>query len=138
MLVLHTTIAIAACVLLIIRFKIDPVISLVVASLYLGLAGGVGFPATVEAITKGFGNIMTSVGLLIGFGVLIGALLHTTGAFTKMVTALLRLFGPQRIPFGLALALGTIFPSIYVDVQVCSPPRWPDRQRGTWDAMGSA
>lgn len=118
MLVLHTTIAIAACVLLIIRFKIDPVISLVVASLYLGLAGGVGFPGTVEAITKGFGNIMTSVGLLIGFGVLIGALLHTTGAFTKMVTALLRLFGPQRIPFGLALALGTIFPSIYVDVQV--------------------
>ena len=96
MLVLHTTIAIAACVLLIIRFKIDPVISLVVASLYLGLAGGVGFPATVEAITKGFGNIMTSVGLLIGFGVLIGALLHTTGAFTKMVTALLRCDTPRQ------------------------------------------
>ncbi|ROR53139.1 H+/gluconate symporter-like permease [Luteococcus japonicus] len=118
MLVMHTVIAIAAVVLLIIKFKIDPVISLVVGSIYLGLAGGVGFPGTVEAITKGFGSIMASVGLLIGFGVLIGALLHTTGAFTKMVRVLLRIFGPTRIPYGLALALATVFPSIYVDVQV--------------------
>lgn len=118
MLVLHTVIAILAVVLLIIWAKIDPVISLVIGSIYLGLAGGVGLPGTVEAITKGFGSIMTSVGLLIGFGVLIGALLHTTGAFTKMVRALLKLFGPTRIPYGLALALATIFPSIYVDVQV--------------------
>ena len=99
------------------------------ASVAINYAGN-----TAKAITKGFGNIMTSVGLLIGFGVLIGALLHTTGAFTKMVTALLRLFGPQRIPFGLALALGTIFPSIYVDVQVCSPPRL----RGTtWSTVSA-
>lgn len=118
MLVLHTVIAIAAVVILIIKFKIDPVISLIVGSIYLGLAGGVGFPGTVEAITKGFGSIMSSVGLLIGFGVLIGALLHTTGAFTKMVRALLKVFGPTRIPYGLALALATVFPSIYVDVQV--------------------
>ncbi|MEL4504495.1 SLC13 family permease [Luteococcus sp. H138] len=118
MLVLHTVIAIAAVVILIIKFKIDPVISLIVGSIYLGLAGGVGFPGTVEAITKGFGSIMSSVGLLIGFGVLIGSLLHTTGAFTKMVRALLKVFGPTRIPYGLALALATVFPSIYVDVQV--------------------
>ena len=118
MLVLHTVIAIVAVVLLIIKFKLDPVIALVIGSLYLGLAGGVGFPGTIEAITKGFGNIMTSVGLLIGFGVLIGSLLHTTGAFTKMVRALLGIFGPSRIPYGLSLALATIFPSIYVDVQV--------------------
>ncbi|WP_420175218.1 GntP family permease [Luteococcus sp. OSA5] len=115
---LHTAIAIVAVVLLIIKFKIDPVISLVIGSVYLGLAGGVGFPGTVEAITDGFGNIMSSVGLLIGFGVLIGSLLHTTGAFTKMVRLLLRAFGPTRIPYGLALALATILPSIYVDVQV--------------------
>ncbi|MEL4358029.1 MULTISPECIES: GntP family permease [unclassified Luteococcus] len=118
MLVLHTVIAIAAVVVLIIKFKIDPVISLVIGSIYLGLAGGVGFPGTIEAITKGFGSIMSSVGLLIGFGVLIGSLLHTTGAFTKLVRSLLRIFGPKRIPYGLALALATILPSIYVDVQV--------------------
>ncbi|MDN6286492.1 MAG: GntP family permease, partial [Corynebacterium casei] len=60
----HTLIAIVVVVLLIIRFKVDPVISLVLGSLYLGLATGVGLGGTIEAITVGFGEIMIEVGLL--------------------------------------------------------------------------
>src|SRR5918995_332265 len=88
MVVLHTAIAIAVIVLLIIKIKVDPVISLIIGSLYLGLATGVGFTATLTAIATGFGEIMGEVGLLIGFGVLIGAMLHAIGAFRKMVTML--------------------------------------------------
>ena len=72
-------------VVLIIKVKVDPVISLIIACLYLGLAAGVGFPDTVGAITGGFGEIMGEVGLLIGFGVLIGSLLHSLGTFRKLV-----------------------------------------------------
>ncbi|WP_229053205.1 GntP family permease [Aeromicrobium sp. Leaf350] len=116
--VLHTAIAIVLAIALIIAVKVDPVISLLVASLYLGLASGVGFADTVEAITTGFGSIMAEVGLLIGFGVAIGALLHSLGAFRKLVHALLRAVGPRKLPYALAAALSTVFPSIYVDVQV--------------------
>lgn len=118
MVALHTTIAIVVIILLIIKAKVDPIISLIIGCLYLGLAGGVGFQKTIGAITDGFGDIMAKIGLLIGFGVLIGSLLHTTGTFTRLVHALLRVFGPTRIPYGLTVALSTIFPSIYVDVQV--------------------
>ena len=118
MVALHTTIAIVVVVALIIRFKVDPVISLIVGCLYLGLAGGVGFEGTLKAITEGFGDIMTKIGLLIGFGVLIGALLHAVGAFKTMVEALVRVVPPTKLPYALALALATVFPSIYVDVQV--------------------
>ena len=116
--VVHTGIAIALVVGLIIWVKVDPVISLVVASLYLGLAAGVGFEGTVTAITEGFGSIMVEVGLLIGFGVLIGALLHSLGTFRKLVRVLLQAVGAKRLPYALSGALATIFPSIYVDVQV--------------------
>jgi GntP family gluconate:H+ symporter len=116
--VLHTAIAIVLVIVLIIRLKVDPVISLVIASLYLGLAAGVGFAGTIEAITLGFGEIMAEVGLLIGFGVLIGALLHGTGAFRKLVTVLVRRVGGTRLPYALTLLLSTLMPSIYVDVQV--------------------
>lgn len=118
MIALHTAIAIILIVGLIIRFKVDPVISLIIGSLYLGIASGVGLVETVEAITGGFGEIMAKVGLLIGFGVLIGALLHRMGTFRKLVRALLRVFGARRIPYAMAAAMATIFPSIYVDVQV--------------------
>lgn len=118
MVALHTAVAIVLVIALIIRFKVDPVISLVVASLYLGLASGVGFAGTAEAITFGFGEIMTEVGLLIGFGVLIGALLHGTGAFRKLVVALVSRVGGDRLPYALTVLLSTLMPSIYVDVQV--------------------
>ncbi len=118
MIALHTSIAIVAVILLIIRVKVDPIIALMFGSLYLGLASGVGFAETVSAITGGFGDIMAKIGLLIGFGVLMGALLHRMGAFRVMVEALVRVVPANRLPYALALALTTIAPSIYVDVQV--------------------
>lgn len=118
MIVLHTAIAIVLVVLLIIRFKVDPVISLVIASLYLGLATGVGPVGTITAITTGFGEIMTKVGLLIGFGVLIGSLLHACGVFGLLVNALVKFVGGRRLPYAMTSTMSLIFPSIYVDVQV--------------------
>lgn len=118
MIALHTTIAIVAIILMIIKAKIDPIVALVLGCFYLGLASGIGFDKAVEAITSGFGDIMAKIGLLIGFGVLMGALLHRMGAFRVMVEALVRVVPANRLPYALALALTTIAPSIYVDVQV--------------------
>ena len=118
MVALHTAIAIVLAIGLIIRFKVDPVISLLLASLYLGLASGVGFAGTIEAITMGFGEIMAEVGLLIGFGVLIGAFLHSAGAFHRLLDVLVRMVGATRLPYALSILHSTILPSIYVDVQV--------------------
>jgi gluconate:H+ symporter, GntP family len=115
---LHTAIAIVIAVGLIIWLKVDPVISLLIASLYLGLASGVGFTGTIEAIATGFGEIMAEVGLLIGFGVLIGAFLHAAGAFHRLLDVFVRVIGATRLPYALSLLHSTILPSIYVDVQV--------------------
>ena len=118
MIAVHTLIAILVIVVLIIRLKVDPVISLVLGCLYLGIASGVGLAGTVEAITTGFGEIMIEVGLLIGFGVLIGSQLHASGAFTRLVTVLVRTVGAHRLPYSMAALLSVVMPSIYVDVQV--------------------
>ena len=108
--VLHAAIAIGLAILLIIRFKVDPVISLVISSVYLGLAGGVGLEGTVTEITGGFGEIMAEVGLLIGFGVLIGSLLQATGTFRRLVDIIAARVG-GRLPYAMAAALSTIFPA---------------------------
>ncbi|WP_193614492.1 GntP family permease [Nocardioides lijunqiniae] len=115
--IVHSAIAILAAIVLIIALKIDPVISLLLACVYLGLATGQGGEGTVTAITGGFGEIMAEVGLLIGFGVLIGALLHAMGTFRDLVEILARRVG-RKLPYAMAGTLAAIFPSIYVDVQV--------------------
>src|SRR3712207_609363 len=117
LIVLHTAIAIIAVVLLIIVGKVDPVISLVIGTLYLGVAAGLGFADTIGTLVRGFGDIMAEVGLLIGFGVLMGSLLTAMGALQKLVELLLRILGP-RLPYAFSAALSSIFPAIYVDVQL--------------------
>jgi gluconate:H+ symporter, GntP family len=118
LIVLHTALAIIVIVLLIVVAKVDPVISLVIGTLYLGVAAGLGFEDTIGTFVQGFGDIMAEVGLLIGFGVLMGTLLTAMGALQKLVELLLRILGPRRLPYAFSAALATIFPAIYVDVQL--------------------
>ncbi|MBR7671566.1 gluconate permease, partial [Streptomyces daliensis] len=112
----HTAIAIAGVVLLILRAKVNPALALVLGAVYLGLAGGLGPERTVATISKGFGDLMAEVGLLIVFGVLLGTLLSSLGAIEKLVAVLLRLLGPKRLPYSFAVTMGTVLQSIFADV----------------------
>jgi H+/gluconate symporter-like permease len=114
--IVNTAVAILAVVVLIVRFKFNPVVSLVVGSAYLGLATGLGVDKTVESITTGFGEIMAEVGLLIAFGVLMGAILQQTGAIQRLVETLLKVFGAKRMPYAMSLTIATFLQSIFLDV----------------------
>lgn len=113
---INTAVAVMAAVLLIVRFRVNPVIALTLASVYLGLAVGLGVEKTVETITTGFGEIMVEVGLLIAFGVLMGSILNQSGAIRRLVEHLLNTFGPKRLPYTMGLAIGTVLQSIFLDV----------------------
>lgn len=114
--IVHLVIAVVAIVVLIAWAKLNPVISLIIGALYLGVAGGLGFADTVAAVNQGFGDLMMEVGLIIGFGVMIGTALSVTGTMQRVVDALLKVVGPSRSPYVLGLASGILFPSIYFDV----------------------
>ena len=113
---IHTGVTIVGIVAMVVWARINPVIALVVGALYLGLASGLGFEDTPTAVTEGFGALMAEVGLIIGFGVLIGSLLSATGTLHRVVHLLLRLVGAKRSTYALGLASGIVFPSIYFDV----------------------
>ncbi|WP_233159600.1 GntP family permease [Pseudonocardia sp. MH-G8] len=113
---INTGVAVLAVVLLIVRFKLNPVVALVLGSAYLGLSTGLGVDGTVEAFTGGFGDIMAEVGLLIAFGVLTGAILQEIGAIERLVAMLLRVFGPKRMPYAMSVTIATALQSIYLDV----------------------
>ncbi|NLU67153.1 SLC13 family permease [Streptomyces sp. HNM0574] len=113
---LHTAGAIVGVVVLILRAKVNPALALVLGSVYLGLATGLGAERTVDTITRGFGDLMAEVGLLIVFGVLLGSLLSALGAIEKLVATLLRLLGPKRLPYSFAVTVGTVLQSIFADV----------------------
>ncbi|WP_136069169.1 GntP family permease [Modicisalibacter radicis] len=88
--VLHLAVAIVLILLLILYARLNPAISLIIGSLYLGLTMGLGMTGTVDAISEGFGNIMAGIGLPIGFGVIIGQLMSDSGAAHKIAHTLVK------------------------------------------------
>jgi H+/gluconate symporter-like permease len=118
LILLNTAFAILAAVLMIIRFRVDPVIALLLSASYLGMTSGLGVDGTIEALTQGFGDLMAEIGLLIAFGVLAGSLLQRSGAIERLIEALLGRIGPKRIPYALSLSVATVLQSIFLDVLV--------------------
>ncbi|ASV67850.1 GntP family permease [Cytobacillus sp. FSL W7-1323] len=78
------------------KFKIHPFMSLLIGALFVGFASGMPFDLIVESINSGFGGVMTSIGLVIVFGTIIGVILEKAGAAYRMAEVVLRIVGPKR------------------------------------------
>ncbi|KQY97581.1 gluconate permease [Microbacterium sp. Root53] len=109
---------IVAVVFAIVRFRINPVIALALGAAAIGLLTGLGPADTVATMTRGFGDVMMEAGLLIAWGVLIGAMLNEMGAITRLVDGLLRTFGRRGVPYALGLSFATYLQTIFIDVMI--------------------
>lgn len=50
----------------------------------------------LQSITSGFGNTLSSIGIIIGFGVMLGAIFEETGAAKRMALCFLKVFGKNK------------------------------------------
>lgn len=116
LLLVTTAVAIVGIVLLITWLEAPPVFALLLGTLFLGVTTDVGFAGTSEAVTSGFADVLGEIGVLITFGVIMGALLTVTDTMQRLVGAMLRVFGERSIPYVVAVALSSLFTSIYSDV----------------------
>lgn len=89
-------IGILLLIVLILKTKIHVFPSLIIAAAATGLIGGMNQEDVVEAITRGFGTTLGNIGIVIGFGVMMGKLLELSGATRVMARSFLKLFGKGR------------------------------------------
>ncbi|WP_099203642.1 GntP family permease [Miniphocaeibacter massiliensis] len=101
--VLALVIGIIILVFLIIKTKIHTFLALILAALFIGIAGGVPSAKVIESITGGFGSTLGSIGIIIGFGIMMGQIFETSGAATRMAYTFIRLFGKEREEAALAV-----------------------------------
>ena len=85
------------------KWKIHPFIVMTVIALLVGLIWGTVYPESeltpakvVSSVKSGFGDIMTSIGIVILCGTIIGTILEKTGAALTMANAILKLVGKKR------------------------------------------
>lgn len=116
MLVLHLVIALVITLFLVIRFKLSPVFGLILGALYYGIATGTGALKTASLIGEGFGATMRGIGLVVGFGVIIGQLLADSGAVNSIVRTMLRIFPQKRSPEALCATSLVVSTPVFFDV----------------------
>lgn len=87
---------------LILYTRIHAFPALIIAAITTGVVGGMQFGAVMASVTKGFGGTLGSIGIIIGFGIMMGALFEQSGAAKRMAQVFLRLFGKGREEIALA------------------------------------
>lgn len=107
MLMILFILALAILFLLILKFKIEPFIALLITSFGLALAVRIPISEASSIIADGFGSTLAGVGILIGLGIVFGQFLAKAGAVEKIAEGILSLTGSKKSPAGLALT-GTI------------------------------
>jgi len=107
--------AIAFIILATVRFKMHPVLSLTIAAIFSGLCLGLTTNELLQTITEGFGKTLSSIGLIIAFGTIIGVFLERTGATHVLAQSVIKAIGLSKSPLALNLAGFFISIPVYCD-----------------------
>ena len=96
-------VGIICLIFMIIKTKIHTFLALIVATIIVGIVGGMEYPQIIGSITKGFGGTLGSIGIIIGFGVMMGQLFEVSGAAKKMALCFLKIFGKGKEELAMAI-----------------------------------
>ncbi|MCD6841570.1 gluconate transporter [Escherichia coli] len=101
--------------LLMIRFKMNGFIALVLVALAVGLMQGMPLDKVIGSIKAGVGGTLGSLALIMGFGAMLGKMLADCGGAQRIATTLIAKFGKKHIQWAVVLTGFTVgFALFYV------------------------
>ncbi|NNJ88927.1 MAG: gluconate transporter [Eudoraea sp.] len=89
--------------LLIARFKLNPFITFILVSLFVGIAEGMDLETVVSSIENGIGNTLGFLVMILGFGAMLGKLVADSGAAQRITSKLIEKFGRKYIQWAVVL-----------------------------------
>lgn len=107
---------IVTLLVLILRFKIQAFIALLIASIFVGVLSGMEPSAIIKAIQEGMGSTLGFVAVAVGLGAMFGAILEHSGGAESLATFLLSKFGEKRSSWALMLTGFIVAIPVFFDV----------------------
>jgi len=109
-------IGITLLLVLILYFKIQAFLSLLIASIAIGLLAGMPPSQIVEVVKNGMGNTLGFVATVVGLGALFGAILEQSGGATAIANYLLKSFGEKNASWAMMLTGFIVAIPVFFDV----------------------
>ena len=102
--------------LLILRFKIQAFIALLIASITVGVIAGMDPKEIINTMQQGMGGTLGFVALVVGLGAIFGAILEHSGGAEALAKFMLSKFGEKRASWALMLTGFFVAIPVFFDV----------------------
>lgn len=88
---------------LIIRFRMQAMIAILVGAVAIGLGAGMPFEQIVAAVNDGMGNTLKGIALLVGLGSMFGSILEISGGAQTLAVRMVERFGDRKAAWALGI-----------------------------------
>lgn len=102
-LIIAALVGLAVLLVLIIKFKIHAMISILIGAITIGIGAGMPLTEIVLAVNDGIGNTLKGIALLVGLGSMFGAILEASGGAQTLAVTMVRKFGDEKAAWALGL-----------------------------------
>lgn len=104
--------------ILIIKFKLHPVISMMISAVIIGAGAGMPLSVISETVEKGVGKTLQGIALLVGLGSMFGGILEVSGGAQKVAQTLIDKFGQKKAGWALGLTGLVIGTTVFFEAGV--------------------
>lgn len=115
-LLLVTSLSILLLLVLVMKLKVHAFISLLLASVFVGLAAGMPFMELIASLQKGMGDILGFIAIVVGMGAILGKLLEESGGAQTLAHFIINAFGKKRSNWALMLTGFIVSIPVFLDV----------------------
>ena len=88
---------------LIIKFKVHAMISILIGAVGIGLMAGMPLSDIIGSVNEGIGNTLKGIALLVGLGSMFGAILEESGGAQTLAVTMVRKFGDEKAAWALGI-----------------------------------
>lgn len=114
-LVLAAVIGLVLLLVLIIKFKIHAMLSILIGAVTIGLIAGMPFEEIVSAVDDGMANTLKGIALLVGLGSMFGAILEISGGAQTLAVTMVKRFGDEKAAWALGITGLVIAMPVFFD-----------------------
>ncbi len=86
-----------------VRWRLHPFLALIFAAFLYGILSKMNLGDIVKSITEGFGGTVSSIGIVIVAGTIIGVFLEKSGGAFTMAESVLKLTGKKNVPLAMSI-----------------------------------
>ena len=114
-LVAAALIGLVILLVLIIKFKIQAMVAILIGAIAIGLIAGMPFGDIINAVNDGIGNTLKGIALLVGLGSMFGAILETSGGAQSIAVTMVKKFGDEKAAWALGITGLVIAMPVFFD-----------------------